>query len=202
MTFHGKPRADEKTMAHVHESPKVMTVPLIVLALGALFSGYIGYDLFVGNSMQPFWGQAIFVLPTNTAIIDAHHVPLWVKVAPVIVGLFGIGLAYYMYIVRTDLPAKVAARFRKLYLFLYNKWYFDELYDRLFVRPAKFIGEGLWKEGDGTMIDGLGPNGIASVVRNLAGRASRLQSGYVYHYAFAMLIGVAGLVTLYLYTHG
>ena len=114
----------------------LMTIPLILLALGALFSGYIGYDLFVGKSMQVFWDQAIFVLPTNTAIIDAHQVPLWVKVAPVIVGLFGIGLAYYMYIVRTDLPAKVVARFGKLYLFFYNKWYFDELYDRLFVRPA------------------------------------------------------------------
>ena len=202
MTFHGEPRADEKTMAHIHESPKVMTVPLILLALGAIFSGYIGYDLFVGKSMQSFWGQSIFVLPTNTAIIDAHQVPLWVKLAPVVVGLFGIALAYYMYVVRTDLPAKVAARFGRLYLFLYNKWYFDELYDRLFVRPAKFIGEGLWKEGDGTMIDGLGPDGIAAVIRTLAGRASRLQSGYVYHYAFAMLIGVAGLVTLYLYTHG
>tara|TARA_A100001037_G_scaffold56838_1_gene49155 strand:+ start:2729 stop:4660 length:1932 start_codon:yes stop_codon:yes gene_type:complete len=202
MTFHGEPRADEKTMAHVHESPKVMTIPLIILALGALFAGFIGYDAFVGDGMREFWGKAIHVLPTNTAILDAHYVPLWVKLGPVIVGLLGIALAYYMYIKRKDIPAKLTKLFPQLYLFLYNKWYFDELYDRIFVRPAKYIGEGLWKEGDGALIDGIGPDGISSLIRNLAGRISQLQTGFVYHYAFAMLIGVGGLVTLYLYTSG
>ena len=202
MTFHGEPRADEKTMAHVHESPKVMTLPLLILALGALFAGFIGYDAFVGDGMKAFWGKAILVLPTNTAIFDAHYVPLWVKLGPIVVGLVGIGLAYYMYIHRKDMPAKVVSVCPHLYLFIYNKWYFDELYDRIFVRPAKYIGKGLWKEGDGTLIDGIGPDGISRVVQNLAGRVSQLQTGFVYHYAFAMLIGVAGLVTLYLYSHG
>ena len=202
MTFHGQPRADEKTMAHVHESPKSMTIPLLVLAIGAMFAGYLGYDYFVGDKMAAFWGTALFVAPTNTALADAHHVPTWVKVLPIVVGAIGIALAFYMYIVKTDLPAQIAARFNRLYLFLYNKWYFDELYDAIFVRPAKSLGYALWREGDGTLIDGLGPDGIAAVARNLAQRASRLQSGYVYHYAFAMLIGVVGLISFYLFTRG
>ena len=113
--------------------------------------------------------------------------------------MIGIAFAYYFYIVRKDLPEKITIKFPKIYLFLYNKWYFDELYELIFVRPAKYLGKGLWKEGDGTLIDGLGPDGLATVIKNLAGRISLLQTGYVYHYAFAMLIGVAGLVTLYLY---
>jgi len=202
LTFHGQPRADEKTMAHVHESPKSMTIPLLVLAIGAMFSGYLGYDYFVGDKMAAFWGNALFVAPTNTALADAHHVPTWVKILPIVVGAIGIAVAFYMYIVRTDLPAQIAARFNRLYLFLYNKWYFDELYDALFVRPAKSLGHALWRDGDGTLIDGLGPDGVAAVARNLAERASRLQSGYVYHYAFAMLIGVVGLISFYLFTRG
>ena len=202
MTFHGQPRADEKTIAHVHESPKSMTIPLLVLAIGAMFAGYLGYDYFVGDRMAAFWGTALFVAPTNTALADAHHVPTWVKILPVVVGAIGIAVAFYMYIVKTDLPAQIAARFNRLYLFLYNKWYFDELYDALFVRPAKSLGHALWRDGDGTLIDGLGPDGVAAVARNLAQRASQLQSGYVYHYAFAMLIGVVGLISFYLFTRG
>ncbi len=199
LTFHGEPRADEKTMAHVHESPKSMTIPLLVLATGAVFAGYVGYDNFVGGSMKEFWGNAIFVAPGHTALSDAHHVPGWVVHLPVIVGLVGIGLAYYFYIVRTDIPGAIAARAGWLYRFVYNKWYFDELYDALFVRPAKYLGHAFWKDGDGRLIDGLGPDGVAAAARYLAQRSSRLQSGYVYHYAFAMLIGVAGLVTFYLF---
>ena len=200
LTFHGTPRADEKTMAHIHESPKTMTIPLIVLALGAIFSGLFGYNLFVGDGMEEFWRNSIILLPEHRAIFDAHLVPLWVKSAPIVVGLVGIAIAYYFYIVRKDLPEKISLKVPTIYLFLYNKWYFDELYHLILVRPAKYLGKGLWKEGDGTLIDGLGPDGLASVVKNLAGRISSLQTGFVYHYAFAMLIGVAGLVTFYLYT--
>jgi NADH-quinone oxidoreductase subunit L len=202
MTFHGTPRADERVMAHVHESPKSMTIPLIVLATGAIFAGGIGYNVFVGDGMKEFWGSSILVLPNHSALVDAHHVATWVKIAPVAVGVIGIGLAYYMYMVKTDLPERIAARFHYIYLFLYNKWYFDELFDWMFVRPAHYLGRALWREGDGNIIDGLGPDGITAVTRNLAARASRLQSGYVYHYAFSMLIGVAGLVTLYMYLRG
>jgi NADH-quinone oxidoreductase subunit L len=199
MTFHGESRADEKTLAHVHESPKSMTIPLLVLAVGAIFSGYVGFEYFVGDQMAEFWGKSIFVLEGNNVIEAAHSVPFWVKAITVVVALSGIGLAYAMYMGMPTSPARLVAAIRPVYLFVFNKWYFDELYDRMFVRPAFYLGYGLWKEGDGTMIDGLGPDGITAVVRSFARRASALQTGYVYHYAFAMLIGVAGLVTWYLY---
>ena len=202
MTFHGKPRADEKVMAHVHESPKVMIAPLLVLATGALFSGYVGYDYFVGEKATAFWGAAIQVLPTHTALADINGVPTLIKYLPLAISAAGIMLAYVLYIAAPGLPGVLAERFRGLYLFLLNKWYFDELYDYLFVRPAFKIGRGLWKGGDGALIDGVGPDGIASAIKNLAGRAARLQTGYLYHYAFAMLIGVVSLITWFAFQAG
>lgn len=202
MTFHGSARANEKTMAHVHESPYSMTVPLIVLAIGAVFSGWLGYDYFVGDGQKNFWGNSILVLPTHGALEEAHHVPLWVKLLPIVVAVVGIIAAYVFYVMRPTWPQLVANRFRRIYLFLYHKWYFDELYDWMFVNPAHELGHGLWKEGDGTLIDGVGPDGIAAATRSLAQRFSRLQSGYVYHYAFAMMVGVVSLVTWYLVTKG
>jgi len=199
MTFEGAPRADEHTLHHVHESPKTMIVPLLVLAVGAVFAGYIGFEYFVGEHAGAFWGKALLVLPAHPALAESHHVAGWVKALPIVVGVVGIALAYYLYMLRPDLPGLIARRFNRTYLFLYNKWYFDELYDWLFVNPAKRLGRELWQQGDGTLIDGLGPDGVAAVARSLAQRASRLQTGYVYHYAFAMLIGVAGLVSLYLF---
>jgi len=198
MTFHGAPRADETTMAHVHESPKVMLVPLLVLAAGALFAGYIGFEAFVGEAAADFWGQSILVLPAHPALENAHYVPTWVKLLPLIVAIAGIALAYVMYMVAPGLPAALADRFQGVHQFLLKKWYFDELYDKLFVRPAFVLGRGFWKTGDGDLIDGIGPDGIAAATLNLARRAARLQSGYLYHYAFVMLTGVAALVTWYL----
>jgi NADH-quinone oxidoreductase subunit L len=199
LTFHGTPRADHHTMEHVHESPPVMTIPLAFLAVGAIFSGWLAYDLFVGEHLDQFWRNAILILPDHASLESAHHAPLWVKVLPIFVAVAGIAAAYVAYMQRPELPGLIAARFRPLYLFLLNKWYFDEIYDFLFVRPARAIGRFLWKGGDEAMIDGLGPNGLSAVTVGLARRAGRLQSGYVYHYAFAMLIGVVLLVTWYLY---
>jgi NADH-quinone oxidoreductase subunit L len=186
-------------MHHVHESPPVMIVPLIGLALGAAFAGFAFYEYFVGeHNLEAFWRGSIFVLPENDTVEAAHHVSWWVKWLPLFVALGGIALAYVMYLVRTDLPHRVAGAFRGAYLFLLNKWYFDELFDAVFVRPANTLGYGLWRSGDGALIDGVGPDGIAAATRDLARKASRLQSGYVYHYAFAMLIGVVLLVSWYM----
>ncbi len=200
MTFHGAPRCDEKTLAHVHESPRVMIWPLFLLAAGAVCAGALGYHYFVGDGQAAFWGDAILILPAHSALEDAHHVPVWVKVLPLAVGAIGIALAYYLYMFRTDLAAILAERLRPAYLLSYNKWYFDEIYDRLFVRPAFYLGRGLWKSGDGAVIDGVGPDGIAATTVRFARRASALQSGYLYHYAFAMLIGVVVLVSFYFFT--
>ena len=197
MTFHGKPRASADVMSHVHESPNVMLIPLYVLAVGAVFSGFLGYDYFVGDNRVAFWGASIFVLGEDV-LEAAHHVPLWVKLLPIIVGAVGIGFAYVCYMFFPIIPAISASMFGPIHRFFYNKWYFDELYDRIFVKPAHYLGFGFWTAGDGSLIDGVGPNGIAAATKNLAGRASRLQSGYVYHYAFAMLVGVVVFVTWYL----
>ncbi|MEO5338756.1 MAG: NADH-quinone oxidoreductase subunit L, partial [Magnetospirillum sp. WYHS-4] len=198
LTFHGTPRADERTMAHIHESPKAMILPLLVLGTGAIFAGYIGYEAFVGHDAAEFWGNAIFVLPAHAALENAHHVPAWVKYTPLVVAVSGIALAYFMYMVAPKLPGTLATAWAPVYRFLLNKWYFDELYDFLFVRPAMRLGRNLWKTGDGMLIDGLGPDGLAEASIGIAKRASRFQSGQVAHYAFAMLIGVVLLITWYI----
>ncbi|MDA0997677.1 MAG: NADH-quinone oxidoreductase subunit L, partial [Proteobacteria bacterium] len=202
MTFHGTPRADDRVMAHVHESPKVMIVPLIVLATGAVLAGLLAHQTFVGEHAADFWGAAIVVLPTHPALENAHHVPVWVKYLPLVVGIGGISTAYLFYIKRTDLPGKLAGKMQGLYQFLLNKWYFDEVYDTIFVKPAFKLGRILWKGGDGMLIDGFGPDGISNVVRVLSRRVAALQTGYLYHYAFAMLIGIAGLVSWYIFMKG
>ena len=198
MTFHGKPRAEDSVMARVHESPKVMLLPMCVLAVGACFAGYVAHDWFVGHDMAEFWRGAIFVLPSHPALEEAHHVPEWVALLPLIVGLAGIALAYVLYSFLPSLPAAIASTFAPVYRFLLNKWYFDELYDAIFIRPAFMLGRGFWKGGDGKMIDGFGPDGIAATALRVARGATRLQTGYIFHYAFAMLIGVLILVSWYL----
>ena len=198
MTFHGAARAGDEVMAHVHEAPKIMTIPNILLAVGAIFAGFFAVDAMVGEGTT-FWGSSILVLPEHGALEAAHHVPVWVKLLPLVVALGGIALAWYFYVSRPDLPRRLAALHGEAYRFLLNKWYFDEIYEFLFVRPAKLIGYTLWRGVDGAVIDGFGPDGIAATVMNLARRASWLQTGYVYHYAFAMLIGVAALVTWFFY---
>jgi NADH-quinone oxidoreductase subunit L len=199
LTFHGTSRADEKVLHHVHESPYSMLIPMTFLAIGAVVAGWLAYDAFVGERIAEFWGKSILILEHHHALHEAHHVPAWVKFSPLVAGITGIALAYAFYMFNPDTPGKVASTFRGVYLFLLNKWYFDELYDRIFVEPARRIGRGLWKGGDGAVIDGFGPDGIAATTVRLARKASQLQTGYVYHYAFAMLIGIAGFVTWYLF---
>jgi NADH-quinone oxidoreductase subunit L len=198
MTFHGSPRATPEVMHHVHESPWVMIGPLLVLGTGALVAGKLGFHLFVGEGRADFWRDAILVLPGHDSIEGAHHAPFLASIMPLVAGVLGIATAWYGYILRPDFPALVATRLRAIYLFLLNKWYFDELYDALFVRPAMALGFGLWKKGDGAIIDGLGPDGISARTLDMSVLTSRLQTGYLYHYAFVMLIGVVGLVTWYL----
>jgi len=202
MTFHGETRADEKVFAHVHESPKIMTVPLGVLAIGAVVAGILGYQAFTGDGYAAFWGESLKVLPAHTALADAHQVPLIIKLLPLIMGAGGIWLAYRMYIQRPGMADTWMVYHKELHAFSLNKWYFDELYDRIFVKPAFWLGRIFWKRGDGTIIDGFGPDGIATMTRRFAARMSWLQSGYVYHYAFAMMIGVVALVTWYMAVGG
>ena len=189
-------------MEHIHESPPVMTLPLIVLAIGAVFAGWLGYQYFGGDLRDAFWGAALFVAEGNDTIEGAHHVPIWVKLLPIIVTVAGIGLAYVMYMFVPGLPTRLASSFRPIYLFLLNKWSFDELYDYIFVRPAMKLGRVFWKGGDGAIIDGFGPNGASLLTKRAAVRAGKMQSGYVYHYAFAMMVGVVAIISWYMLMGG
>ncbi|HWT61860.1 MAG TPA: NADH-quinone oxidoreductase subunit L [Ochrobactrum sp.] len=195
MTFYGKPRASAEVMHHVHESPPVMLVPLLLLAVGALLAGFVFKEYFFGHEYAEFWKGALYTAPGNEILDHYHHVPLWVKLSPFIAMLIGLVTAWVFYIRAPHIPKALAERHRGLYQFLLNKWYFDELYDYIFVRPARWLGRFFWKVGDGKIIDGYGPNGVAARVLDVTGRVVKMQSGYLYHYAFAMLIGVAALVT-------
>ena len=197
MAFHGTPRASADVMSHVHESPKVMLLPLVPLALGAIFAGFVGYEMFVGHDYQQFWGDAIFILPEHQAMENAHHVPKWVKLLPIFLAASGVALAYLAYSMMPSIPGKVVSLFKPVHNFFFNKWYFDELYDAIFVKPSVKIGAMLWQRGDKATIDGFGPDGITAMILRISQSASRLQTGYVYHYAFAMMIGIVVLLSWY-----
>lgn len=203
LTFHGTPRASADVMSHVHESPKVMTIPLAVLAVGALLAGIIFEHSFVyEEGFEHFFREAIFMAEGNTILHALHEVPWWVIRSPLVMMILGFLTAYIFYIRSPHVPGQLAARHDIAYRFLLNKWYFDELYDLIFVRPAQWFGRLFWKGGDGAIIDRLGPDGIAARVVDVTNRVVRLQTGYVYHYAFAMLIGVAALITYFVFSAG
>ncbi len=196
LVFHGKSRASEEVMHHVHESPLVMLVPLFVLAVGAVFAGLIGhYVLHIVDPEGHFWKGTIAVLPEHNGIEEAHHLPFLLKIIPSIAGIGGMVLAYICYQLSPSIPARLSTSFRPLYVFLLNKWYIDELYNLLFVRTAKCIGTFCWKIIDIRLIDAVGPNGAAWISARLGVLVNKTQSGYVYHYAFVMLIGLAGLIS-------
>jgi NADH-quinone oxidoreductase subunit L len=225
MTFHGKPRADHHTMDHVHESPPVMILPLLVLAVGAIFAGAVLYGGFAeskqevvnkvmredpktgmkvedtvtvteeGLNKEDFFGKSIFVLPENDTVAKAHHVDHWVKLLPTIVGAFGIFLGFLCYMFIPSIPAAIVKIFRPLHTLFFRKWYFDEIYDVVFVKTARALGNIFWKRGDGQLIDGLGPNGVAMVSQKISGLLSKFQTGFVFQYAFMMMIGVMAIVT-------
>lgn len=246
LTFWGKPRGDQHTHDHAHESPAVMTVPLGVLAIGAIFAGMVWYQPFFGSHerMSEFFhmphvsaaegeqdasaeaetqvadapaddvatrsaeggehvvttavaapvGGAIYMHPENDVLDRAHEAPVLVRISPFIAMVLGFALAWVMYIRNPGAPAKLAAQQPALYRFLLNKWYFDEIYDVVFVRSAKWLGAKLWTRGDGAVIDGA-INGIAmGIIPRLTRFAGRVQSGYLFHYAFAMVLGIVGLL--------
>jgi len=229
MTFHNKPvwkeeegahhadaHADDDHHAHddhahddhhhgplkPHESPWIMVVPLLALSVGALLAGWFFAPHFIGHHEAEFWRGAIFVGAENHVLHESHNVPTWVKWAPLIVTLLGTAIAYWLYVVKEGAAKEMAGRKGPLWTFLYNKWFFDELYDAVFVKGAKAIGDFFWKVGDVKIIDGFGPNGAAWASLKSGGWLSRFQSGFVYFYAFVMLIGVAAFLAFAIFTWG
>ena len=237
MTFHGKPRANEHVMAHVHESPSIMISPLIILATGAIFAGAFFYEPFVagdpgehegpqivaheieiereveapvaemghlGNvwSYKGFWAESLRVLPEHDTLKAAHHVPEWVKLLPTFAGALGIFLAWVVYMKREGLAARIAAMAGPLHRLSFRKWYFDEIYDALFVRNAWNIGRFFSIRGDCKTIDGYGPDGVAALSQGVAAALGRFQSGFLYHYAFVMMLGLFALVSWFVFRIG
>ena len=188
-TFHGKYN-NAMSFDKVHESGLVMIIPLVVLAIGAIFSGYVFHEIFIGENTK-FWGKAIFFLKQT-----AHgHPPLWLLILIPTLVISAIPLSFILFLKRKDIVENFINSQKPLYNFLVKKWYFDELYDLIFVRPFRSIGNFLWQRGDVKTIDAYGPDGIARVVKNLSDRASSMQSGYLYHYATILLIGLIIIVT-------
>ena len=202
LTFFGTARCSNETLSHVHESPPVMLVPLVILSFGALFAGAVFAGLFVGGEQTGFWAGSIFTAADNQILVELKQVPSWVVLSPLIMMISGFVLAWVMYIYRPAWPGEIAEQHDLIYKFLLNKWYFDEIYDFIFVRPAKWLARLFWKGGDGYVIDGFGPDGIAANVLRVTRRMVALQTGYVYHYAFVMLLGVAGFVSWLMLTGG
>ena len=195
LTFHGVPRADHHTMEHAHESPLVMLLPLMPLAAGAIFAGWFAFDWFGGEGRVDFWKDALFVLPEHDSIAKAADVDEVYKWLPLIVALSGVFLAYVCYVVKPLWPAKLAKALGGFYQLVYHKYYFDEILAFLFVQPALRLGKIFWLGGDENIIDRYGPDGVAALSRRIAKRMAALESGYVYHYAFAMVMGVTAFVS-------
>jgi NADH-quinone oxidoreductase subunit L len=197
-TFHGQPH-DREHWEHAKESPLVVLIPLGLLAAGSILAGYPFKELFAGHAVAEFFRDSLKFAEGNTILDDIHHLPALIPWLPTIMMALGFVVAYRFYIQRPDIPVRMAQQHDALYRFLLNKWYFDELYDLIFVRPALWIGRVFWKGGDGAIIDGLGPDGVSARVLDVTRNVVRLQTGYLYHYAFAMLIGVAALITWFMF---
>jgi NADH-quinone oxidoreductase subunit L len=199
-TFFGEPH-DQEHYEAAHEAPLTMLIPIGLLAIGSIASGFPFREIFAGpHGVEEFFRESLKMNPH--ILEDMEHMPSFLAPLPFVMMLIGLAVSYLFYIRRPYLPVDLANQQPLLYQFLLNKWYFDELYDFIFVRPAKWIGRFLWKVGDGKIIDGLGPDGVSARVLDVTRNAIKLQTGYLYHYAFAMLIGVAGFITWFMFGAG
>ena len=191
-TFHGSYNNKNIKIDETHESPLVMLIPLILLSIGAIFAGFAFKELFVGHGgVNNFWGQSIFFLKP----LSTEHPPTWLLILTPILVIISIPISYYLFVKNKILPEKIARINQPLYKFLVNKWYFDELYEFVFIKTSKKIGLFLWKIVDVKIIDGIGPDGVSSLIKKISIKANKFQSGYIYHYAFIMLLGLSALLT-------
>jgi NADH-quinone oxidoreductase subunit L len=191
-TFHGTYNNQKLKIEEMHESPMVMLLPLIMLAIGAIFAGFLFKDLFIGHGVENhFWGDSIkFIIPLST-----DHPPLWVIIITPALVLLSIPISYYLFVKNKELPEQFAQSNKPLYNFLVNKWYFDEFYDIIFIKSSKKLGLFFWKIMDIKIIDKFGPDGFSLIIKNLSFRARKFQSGFIYQYAFMILIGLSALLT-------
>jgi NADH-quinone oxidoreductase subunit L len=191
-TFHGSYNNKDVKIEETHESPLVMLIPLVLLSIGAIFAGFLFKDLFIGHGGENlFWAESIkFLEPLST-----EHPPTWFLLLTPCLVLMSIPIAYYLFVMNKELPNAIVNMNRPLYKFLVNKWYFDELYEVIFINPSKKLGIFFWKFCDGKLIDGFGPDGISSFIKKCSIKANKFQSGFIYQYAFIMLLGFSALLT-------
>jgi NADH-quinone oxidoreductase subunit L len=194
LTFHGKTRANRHTFDHAHEAPFSMLIPLAVLAVGSIAAGFFGANILHMVSVDGnFFEGAIFVAAEKINLLEEiHHAPFLVKISPLVVGMIAIALAYVFYLKKTDLPEKLANAAKPFYQLSLNKWYFDEIYEFILVKPTKKIGDFLWRIIDIKFVDGV-PNGAAIFCKFMSGKISKLQSGYIFNYALWMILGVIAI---------
>ena len=191
-TFHGSYNNKEIKIEETHESPLVMLIPLIFLSVGAIFAGFTFKELFIGqNGLNNFWQESIFFLKP----LSTEHPPIWFLFLTPTLVIISIPISYYLFLKNKNLPKQIAEVNKPLYKFLFNKWYFDELYEALFIKPSKKLGLFLWKFFDLKIIDGFGPDGISFLIKKFSIKANKFQSGFIYQYAFIMLIGFSALLT-------
>ncbi|MEK9545004.1 MAG: NADH-quinone oxidoreductase subunit L, partial [Pelagibacteraceae bacterium] len=190
-TFHGSYNNKTLPIEKTHESPLVMLVPLVLLSIGAIFAGYFFKETFIGHNYKEFWKTSIFFIKE----IEHLHLPIWLLVITPILVIFAIPLAYYLYVKNSTLIESIKKTNEPFYNFLLNKWYFDEIYDFIIVKPVKFIGLVLWKKGDQGTIDRFGPDGFSKIIKFFSNKAVKFQSGFLYDYAFVMLLGLSILLT-------
>jgi NADH-quinone oxidoreductase subunit L len=191
ITFHGNYNNKEIAIDETHESPLIMLIPLILLALGAIFAGFLFKEMLIGHHYLDFWKSSIFFKKE----IEHLHLPLWLLLSTPVLVILAIPITYYLYIKDISILDGLKKFNEPLYNFLLNKWYFDELYEFLFVKPIKFIGFNLWKKGDQNIIDRYGPDGFSKVIKFFSNKAVKFQSGFIYDYAFIMLLGLSLLLT-------
>ena len=197
LTFNGKSNISTEIFSKIHESPKVMLFPLFILSIFTIFSGVYFVDYFMYHDYQYLWQSSIYLSENNHVIESIHHVPKWVKYSPLVMMVIGLITAVIFYLLYPKVPKFLSSQFNPVYKFLLNKWYFDEIYEFIFVRNISRIGNFLSNFGDKRIIDGLGPDGISLRVMDIAKQISRIQTGYIYHYAFAMLIGLMLFITYF-----
>ena len=197
LTFNGKSNISTEIFSKIHESPKVMLFPLFILSIFTIFSGVFFVDYFMYHDYQYLWQSSIYLSENNHVIESIHYVPKWVKYSPLVMMVIGLITAVIFYLLYPKVPKFLSSKFNPLYKFLLNKWYFDEIYEFIFIRNISRIGNFLSNFGDKRIIDGLGPDGISLRVMDIAKQMSRIQTGYIYHYAFAMLIGLMLFITYF-----
>lgn len=198
LVFHGNNRGKKATFDHAHESPKSMLLPLLILAIGSILSGFIGANfLNIISSKNNFFENAIYLHPDNNLIYEEmHHAPLIIKLSPLLVGLLAIFLSYLFYIKKPTLPSLFASKFRFLYNLSFNKWFFDEIYEKIFIKPTRILGSLLWKIVDIKIIDAI-PNNLASFCKYMSNKTSRIQTGYIYNYSMWMALGLVLILLLF-----